>query len=90
MAVERLRMRCVEEEKLTQFAIFEAYDLEDDRTVSYRELAARFGVAETQVTNYLSAMRRRFREHVLEALRELTASEAEYRAEMRALLGGRS
>lgn len=87
VAVERLRAACAAEGKQTQFAIFECYDLERERT-SYRELATRFGIAETQVTNYLAAMRRRFREQVLEALREVTATEQELRAEARALLGG--
>jgi RNA polymerase sigma factor (sigma-70 family) len=87
LAVERLRERCEAERKHTQFAIFESYDLDDDRGVSYRELATRFDIPETKVTNDLSAMRRRFRELVLEALREVTASEREFRAEARALLG---
>ena len=88
LAVERLRARCESEGKHAQFAIFELYDLDEDRGVSYRDLAIRFGIAETQVTNYLAAMRRRFREIVLDALRELTATEQEFRAEARALLGG--
>jgi len=83
LAVERLRARCSE----TQFAIFEAYDLDDDRAVSYRELAQRLGISETKVTNDLAAARRRFREIVLDALREVTATEEEFRAEARALLG---
>lgn len=87
-AVERLRARCEEEGKRVPFAVFEAYDLDDDRGVSYRELAARFDVPETQVTNHLAAMRRRFREIVLDVLREVTASEEEFRSESRALLGG--
>ncbi|HYK00231.1 MAG TPA: sigma-70 family RNA polymerase sigma factor [Thermoanaerobaculia bacterium] len=88
VAVERLRAACAVEGKQTHFAIFERYDLERERETSYRELAARYGIAETQVTNYLAAMRRRFREQVLEALREVTATEREFRAEARALLGG--
>ena len=87
VAVERLRERCASDGKQKQFAIFEAYDLEDDRSVSYRDLAARFDVPETQVTNFLSAMRRHFREVVLDTLREVTANEAEFRAEARSLLG---
>lgn len=87
LAVERLRERCEAEGKQTQFAIFESYDLDDDRGVSYRELATRFDIPETKVTNDLSAMRRRFRELVLEALREVTATDQEFRAEARALLG---
>lgn len=87
-AVERLRERCEGEGKQVAFAIFETYDLDDDRGLSYRDLAIRFDVPETQVTNYLAAMRRRFREMVMESLREVTATEHELRAEMRALLGG--
>ena len=83
LAVERLRA----EAKPAQFAIFELYDLDGDRGVTYRELAARFGIAETQVTNHLAAMRRRFRAIVLEMLREVTATEQEFRTESRALLG---
>lgn len=89
LAVQRLKECTDREEKRVQFAIFEAYDLDDDRGVSYRELATRFDLPETQVTNYLAAMRRRFREVVLEALREVTASEAEFRAEAKSLLGAK-
>jgi RNA polymerase sigma factor (sigma-70 family) len=85
LAVERLRARC----EAVPFAVFEAYDLDDDRGVSYRDLAVRFGIPETQVTNYLSATRRRFRGVVLELLREVTATEEEFRSESRALLGAR-
>jgi len=87
VAVERLRSWCESEGKPVQFAIFEQYDLDEDRGVSYRELATRFDIPETQVTNYLAAMRRRFREIVLDALREVTATDQEFRAEARALLG---
>ncbi len=89
LAVSRLHARCEAEGKQIHYAIFEAYDLDDDRGVSYRDLAVRFDVPETQVTNYLAAMRRRFREIVLEALREVTATDAELRRESRALLGGK-
>lgn len=88
VAVERLRDASDAEGRQTQYAIFEAYDLDDDRSVSYRALASRFGLPETQVTNYLAATRRRFRAIVLDALRELTATEEEFRSEARALLGG--
>ncbi|HEX7155063.1 MAG TPA: sigma-70 family RNA polymerase sigma factor [Thermoanaerobaculia bacterium] len=83
LAVERLRAAS----EANDFALFEAYDLEDDRSISYRELAARFGIAETTVTNRLAATRRRFRAIVLETLREVTATDHEFRLEARALLG---
>lgn len=89
VAVERLRTECTAAGKVTQFAVFEAYDLDDDRTVSYRVLAMRFTIEETQVTNYLAAMRRRLRENVLDALREVTTTDEELRAETRALFGVR-
>ena len=87
LAVERLREDCIESGRLRYFEVFEAYDLADDRTVSYRELAARFSIPETSVTNNLAAARRMFRQAILDALREATASEQEFRAEARALLG---
>jgi RNA polymerase sigma-70 factor (ECF subfamily) len=83
VAVSRLR----ESISVEQFAVFEAYDLSDDRSISYRDLAASLGIRETTVTNHLSAARRKFREAVLETLREATATEEEFRAEARALLG---
>ena len=51
------------------------------------QLAAELGLPVTQVTNHLAWARREFRAAVLETLREITASEAEFRAEARALLG---
>jgi DNA-directed RNA polymerase specialized sigma24 family protein len=61
--------------------------LSGDRDVSYRELSTRFGMPETTVTNRLAAARRVFRQTVLDLLREITASEGEFRTEARALLG---
>ena len=83
LAVARLRG----EADATRFAIFEAYDLDDSSRTTYRETGERFGINETSVTNGLAAMRRRFRAIVLDILREATASDAEYRAEGRSLLG---
>lgn len=87
LAVERLREECSSSGRVTHFALFEAYDLDEDRAVSYRDLAGRFGISESAVTNYLAATRRQFRAIVLDTLREATASDQEFRAEARALLG---
>lgn len=90
LAVSRLKEECAEGNRSVACAMFRLYDLEEDSAVtklSYAELAARFGVKETDVTNYLAAMRRRFRQLVLEVLRQLTSSEEEYREEARLLLG---
>ena len=87
LAVERLRDECLAAGRDIHFQVFEAYDLEDDRSVSYRDLARQFDLPETTVTNYLASTRRQFRQIVLDTLRESTASEQEYRAEARSLLG---
>ena len=87
IAVERLRGWAESNGKPTHFALFEAYDLDENANISYRDLGRRFGLAETTVTNHLAMMRRHFRQIVLDLLREVTASDSEYRAEARALLG---
>ncbi|HEY2109817.1 MAG TPA: hypothetical protein VGH17_07940, partial [Candidatus Acidoferrales bacterium] len=65
------------------------YDLEGDgaRKASYAELAKEFQIAPTDVTNYLAFARREFRRIALDSLREMTASEDEFRREARELLG---
>jgi DNA-directed RNA polymerase specialized sigma24 family protein len=89
MAVEELRAFCAGRGKQVHFRLFEIYDLEADgaRPPSYAELAKEFKIAPTDVTNYLSSTRREFRRIALEKLREMTASEEEFRREARALLG---
>jgi len=87
LCVERLRAACQKDGHETDFALFEAYDLEPEDGVSYRALSEKFAMPETTVTNRLAAVRRRFREIVLDTLREATANEREFRAEARALLG---
>ena len=68
--------------------LFELCDLgAEGEAPSYAELAERFGVSVSDVTNGLSLARREFRRVVLELLRELTGSEDELRLEARALLG---
>ncbi|HYK41665.1 MAG TPA: sigma-70 family RNA polymerase sigma factor [Thermoanaerobaculia bacterium] len=87
LAVDRLRASCEGRGRSKHFSLFEAYDLEDDQRVSYADLASRFGLTETAVTNHLASVRREFREIVLDTLREATATESEFRSEARALLG---
>lgn len=84
VAVGRLRQSTA----AADFALFEAYDLDGAERPSYRLLGERLGMTETTVTNRLAAMRRRFRQLVLDLLREATASDREYRDEVRALFGG--
>jgi RNA polymerase sigma factor (sigma-70 family) len=83
VAVDRLR----DGTDATSYALFERYDLSGESAVSYRELADALGLSEAQVTNRLAATRRAFRKIVLEILREVTATDHEFRNEARALLG---
>ena len=88
LAVEALRRRCEERHQNVQFQLFERYDLnDDDGSVSYASLAREFGLEPATVNNYLAATRRAFRRIVIEKLREITATEEEFRNEARSLLG---
>jgi hypothetical protein len=73
---------------MVHFQLFERYDLNDDnREVSYASLGQEFGLEPATVNNYLAAARRDFRRIVLEKLREITATDEEFRTEARSLLG---
>ena len=88
LGLQRLRANCESEGKMIHFALFERYDLDDaDAKPSYAQLATEFGLAATDVTNYLAFARREFRRCVLDQLREMTATEEEFRREAQALLG---
>jgi DNA-directed RNA polymerase specialized sigma24 family protein len=89
-ALAALRAEAEAAGKLAAFRAFERYDLEGPEEwerPTYAGLAGELGIPVTQVTNHLSAMRRAFRRHVLEALRSCCGSEEEFRAEARELLG---
>jgi DNA-directed RNA polymerase specialized sigma24 family protein len=86
LAVDAFRQRCEESGRAVHFQLFERYDLNDGE-VSYASLAADFGLATATVNNYLAAARRDFRRIVLEKLREITATDEEFRTEARSLLG---
>jgi RNA polymerase sigma factor (sigma-70 family) len=82
-AVNDLRTLCERESKRLHFRIFEAYDLTEGERPSYAELAELHNIAETAVTNHLSWARRTLRMLVMERIRGVTASEREFREEMR-------
>lgn len=88
-AVDRLRAKYVAAGRDVHVALFEAYDLaaSDADRPTYAQLAENHGIPVTQVTNWLAATRRDLRAIVLETLRDLTASDEEFRDEARALLG---
>ena len=88
LAVDRLREECEAKGKSLHFKLLEVYDIEDGgKEWTYEEVAARFGIRGTEVTNYLSYARKEFRRIVLEELRTMTASEEEFRREAATLLG---
>jgi DNA-directed RNA polymerase specialized sigma24 family protein len=92
LAIDEFRQATEVAGKGTQFAVFKAYDVDDppdDQRPSYRTLGMRFGIPESQVTNYLNWARREFRRHVLAALRSLAGNDAEFREDARDLLGAR-
>jgi RNA polymerase sigma factor (sigma-70 family) len=89
-AVQQLRAQCSGTPREIRFQVFEYHDLhagaESDRP-SYRELATSLGLPVTQVTNHLAWCRRELRRLILERLRVLSGSEAEFRDEARELFG---
>jgi hypothetical protein len=85
-----LHNECEAGGKSVPFQIFERYDLDvaaGADKLTYEELGAEFKLPATTITNHLAAMRRRFRELVLERLATLTATEEEYQFEVRTVLG---
>jgi RNA polymerase sigma factor (sigma-70 family) len=89
LAVTELRERLAANDNSVHFELFERYDLRDAGAGSptYADLARDFGLSVSDVTNRLAHVRRQFRAVVLEKLRELTASDEEFRSEARRLLG---
>lgn len=90
-SVADLKRQAEESGRPVMFEVFARYDLIDDAEVrpKYSEIAAALDLTSATVTNHLAAMRKRFRQIVLDRLRELTSSEEEWEAEAARLLGGR-
>ena len=85
-----LERECLDRGKTVHFSLFKRYNLDETQgntEVSYKTLADEFGLTTVTVTNYLASVRRDFRRILLQHLREITASEAEYRQEARRLFG---
>jgi RNA polymerase sigma factor (sigma-70 family) len=92
LSVEGLKVESEAAGRTLEFTLFERYDIEpdgQDPRPTYAALAKQLGVSETKVTNALHAMRRRFRQTLLECLRAITASEQEFEAEARELFGAK-
>jgi RNA polymerase sigma factor (sigma-70 family) len=89
-AVRALRVTSVGTPTEIRFRVFERHDLQptlEAARPSYRTLGEEFGLSLTQVTNHLAWARRELRRLVLERLRMLSGSDAEFRAEAEALFG---
>ena len=88
-AVDVLRETCKEGAKATYFTVFQklVLDRDDGPRPSYAALAAELSLSVSDVTNYLAWSRREFRRIVLERLRDITATEEEFRSEARTVLG---
>ena len=87
---DALRARAEASGRTVPFEVFRLYDLEGSdapQRPTYEQLARRFGIPPTQVTNHLSAMRRAFRKEAFAQLLAQSGSEEEYRTEARDLFG---
>jgi DNA-directed RNA polymerase specialized sigma24 family protein len=88
ISLDRLSAECQAANRQSTYEVFIAHDVDGaEAPPRYADIAARFGIPVTQVANYLHWARARFRGHVLDTLRALTGSDAEFRDEARALLG---
>ena len=88
LALEALRAELEASHKQVHFQLFELYYLSaEDHEISYAALAERFDITTTKVTNYLALARREFRRLLLDKVRELTATEEEFKREVRILFG---
>jgi RNA polymerase sigma factor (sigma-70 family) len=89
-AIERLRVRAGAADHAVAFTLFHRYDIEPEGAApgpTYAALAREMGLSVSDVTNELAWARRTFREIVLDTLRAICASDEEFRAEARDLLG---
>ncbi len=84
-SLEELNTSCVPK----AFELFLARDVDPPAgaDTSYEALAARFGIAESDVTNFLYRTRKKFREIVLNRVRDTVTSEAEAEDEMMRIFG---
>lgn len=87
LAVEDLRTLCEARGRLKTFQLFEEYDLDGLDNVSYENLASKYGLPVTDVTNALAWARREFRRIALERLREICGSYDEFQREVVAVFG---
>ena len=89
-ALAKVRTRYEVAGRSVHLELFQCYDLvgaDGEPRPTYAELARRFSIPITQVTNWLAAVRRDVRAAVLETMRELSTNDEELREDVRSLLG---
>ena len=88
-AVAALREELEQSGKRTYFDVFRLYFLDDEK-LDYAAVAARFDLTTTDVSNYLSYVKRRYRLQLERAVLETVGDRSELEAEVAWLLEGRS
>ena len=86
LAVEDLREFARQKGKDVPLRVFEDHDLQEEPP-AYAELARRYGIQETSVTNYLAWARRELRRLLLDRLAQVTGGDRDFRREANGLLG---
>lgn len=88
-AIERVRARAAAEGKEIRFQVYLARTSPPAaERPSYKELAARFGLKDSDVENYLFAVREAIREEARAALLQATSDPQEFEDEWKRLFGG--
>jgi RNA polymerase sigma factor (sigma-70 family) len=88
LSVDDLRREYESLGKAKRFEVFERLVLGADDSETYRQIAERLGIRETDVSNYLTQTKRDLRRILLERLRGITSSDEELADEARAVLAG--
>lgn len=89
-SLTRLRAELLAAGKEAHFKVYEAYELAPsaDRRPSYADIAASLNLSVFDVTNYLSQVRARLREIVIDRISDYVTSRDELMDEMRELFSG--
>jgi RNA polymerase sigma factor (sigma-70 family) len=87
-AVAQVKERLEASGRAVQWRLFSEHDLEPaSGPPSYKELASRHGVSESDVTNYLHRVRALLRDEIRLELADTVANDAELEAEWRHVIG---
>ncbi len=82
-AVERLEKVLEAEGKGTYFQVFRDYFLGEEEKLQYEDVAARYGLQASDVSNYLMHAKRRFRAVIAELVSETVTDRRELEAELK-------